>query len=288
MIRHACRVRLSSTSCTCRPRLTPNTTSSSPSIRGARRSSPATPATRPVAYRTSVATSAASGTSSHHSDRTGSERATWSAATAISPTAAAPVICRAFRMSRADATATCGTRQEAVRQSDIRPRPPAAGRIASLPPTSSRGAPMGERTSHEPGTFSWVDLSTSDPADAKRFYGGLFGWTFDDLPVGDGVVYTMCQDRRKECLRDLRAAGAGALAGHPAALEQLRDRRGRGREHGEGEGARRQRDRGALRRARRGADVGDRGSDRRGSVRVAATQQHRRGAGERPRRADVE
>ena len=51
---------------------------------------------------------------------------------------------------------------------------------------------MGERTSHAPGTFSWVDLSTSDPADAKRFYGGLFGWTFDDLPVGDGIVYTMC------------------------------------------------------------------------------------------------
>ena len=52
---------------------------------------------------------------------------------------------------------------------------------------------MGERTSHAPGTFSWVDLSTSDPAGAKRFYGGLLGWTFDDLPVGDGVVYTMCQ-----------------------------------------------------------------------------------------------
>lgn len=51
---------------------------------------------------------------------------------------------------------------------------------------------MGERTSHAPGTFSWVDLSTSDPADAKRFYGGLFGWTFDDRPVGDGIVYTLC------------------------------------------------------------------------------------------------
>jgi uncharacterized protein len=59
---------------------------------------------------------------------------------------------------------------------------------------------MGERTSHEPGTFSWVDLSTSDSADAKRFYGGLFGWTFDDLPVGDGVVYTMCRiDGKSVC-----------------------------------------------------------------------------------------
>jgi uncharacterized protein len=59
---------------------------------------------------------------------------------------------------------------------------------------------MGERTSHAPGTFSWVDLSTSDPADAKRFYGGLFGWTFDDLPVGDGIVYTMCRfDGKSVC-----------------------------------------------------------------------------------------
>jgi uncharacterized protein len=52
---------------------------------------------------------------------------------------------------------------------------------------------MGERTSHPAGAFSWVDLSTSDQAGAKRFYGGLFGWEFNDLPVGDGVVYAMCQ-----------------------------------------------------------------------------------------------
>jgi predicted enzyme related to lactoylglutathione lyase len=35
---------------------------------------------------------------------------------------------------------------------------------------------MSERTSYEPGTPSWVDLSTPDPAAAKRFYGALFGW----------------------------------------------------------------------------------------------------------------
>lgn len=52
---------------------------------------------------------------------------------------------------------------------------------------------MGQRTQHEPGTLSWADLSTTDPGDAKRFYGELFGWEFDDLPVGDGVVYTMCR-----------------------------------------------------------------------------------------------
>ena len=52
---------------------------------------------------------------------------------------------------------------------------------------------MGERTSHPPGTFSWVDLATTAPAGAKSFYGGMFSWEFDDLPVGDGNVYTMCR-----------------------------------------------------------------------------------------------
>jgi predicted enzyme related to lactoylglutathione lyase len=44
---------------------------------------------------------------------------------------------------------------------------------------------MPARTEHAPGTPSWVDLQTSDPAAAKSFYGALFGWTYDDLPVGD-------------------------------------------------------------------------------------------------------
>ena len=52
---------------------------------------------------------------------------------------------------------------------------------------------MGERTSYPPGTFSWVDLSTTDPDSAKRFYGQLFGWDFDDRPAGNGNVYTMCR-----------------------------------------------------------------------------------------------
>jgi uncharacterized protein len=52
---------------------------------------------------------------------------------------------------------------------------------------------MGERTSYESGTFSWVDLSTTDPDGAKGFYSGLFGWEFEDLPVGEGGTYTMCR-----------------------------------------------------------------------------------------------
>lgn len=50
---------------------------------------------------------------------------------------------------------------------------------------------MGKRSQYEPGTFCWTDLQTTDAEAAKSFYGGLFGWTADDMPVGDGTVYTM-------------------------------------------------------------------------------------------------
>jgi uncharacterized protein len=52
---------------------------------------------------------------------------------------------------------------------------------------------MGERTSHAPGTFSWVDLATTDAGAAKSFYGGLLGWDFEDMPVSDSPPYTMAR-----------------------------------------------------------------------------------------------
>jgi predicted enzyme related to lactoylglutathione lyase len=50
---------------------------------------------------------------------------------------------------------------------------------------------MGERSEYTPGTFCWVDLSTTDQAAAKEFYGGLFGWEAEDMPVGEGTFYSM-------------------------------------------------------------------------------------------------
>jgi len=50
---------------------------------------------------------------------------------------------------------------------------------------------MSERTHYAPGTFSWSDLATTDPEGAKAFYSGLFGWEAEDMPVGDGVFYSM-------------------------------------------------------------------------------------------------
>jgi len=52
---------------------------------------------------------------------------------------------------------------------------------------------MPNRTEYKHGTFSWVDLGTTDSAAAKKFYGALFGWTFDDMPAGPGMTYTMCK-----------------------------------------------------------------------------------------------
>ncbi len=52
---------------------------------------------------------------------------------------------------------------------------------------------MGERTQYSPGTFSWADLATTDQDAAKTFYTALFGWSYEDSPVGDGVVYSMAK-----------------------------------------------------------------------------------------------
>jgi predicted enzyme related to lactoylglutathione lyase len=49
---------------------------------------------------------------------------------------------------------------------------------------------VGERTEYAPGTFCWVDLTTTDQEAAKTFYTGLFGWEIEDTPVGDGIVYS--------------------------------------------------------------------------------------------------
>ena len=46
-------------------------------------------------------------------------------------------------------------------------------------------------TSHAQGTPSFVDLSTTDPEAAQAFYSGLFGWSFETNPTGDGGEYHM-------------------------------------------------------------------------------------------------
>lgn len=52
---------------------------------------------------------------------------------------------------------------------------------------------MPKFTKFEHGDFSWVDLGTTDAAAAKRFYGEVFGWTFEDIPMGPGGTYTFAK-----------------------------------------------------------------------------------------------
>jgi hypothetical protein len=72
---------------------------------------------------------------------------------------------------------------------------------------------MPERSSYEPGTPSWVDLSASDADAAKRFYGELFGWTTEDAgPPEETAGYGFFMQGGK------RVAGVGPIMseGSPA------------------------------------------------------------------------
>jgi hypothetical protein len=50
---------------------------------------------------------------------------------------------------------------------------------------------MQEVKQYPAGTFSWVDLATTDAAAAKAFYTRLFGWEAQDMPAGPEGTYTM-------------------------------------------------------------------------------------------------
>ena len=57
---------------------------------------------------------------------------------------------------------------------------------------------MGARTGYAEGTFSWVDLATTDPAAATVFYATLFGWTPDERRMAGGRAYTVLRREQQE------------------------------------------------------------------------------------------
>jgi len=59
-------------------------------------------------------------------------------------------------------------------------------------------ARMQETPEYKLGTFCWVELATSDGEAAKKFYTQLFGWTYEDHPMGPGMVYTMLKLNGKD------------------------------------------------------------------------------------------
>jgi hypothetical protein len=62
--------------------------------------------------------------------------------------------------------------------------------------TASQSDFAGMSFSEEPltGKVVWNDLITEDLATAREFYGGLFGWTFEDAQERDGGEYIVARD----------------------------------------------------------------------------------------------
>jgi predicted enzyme related to lactoylglutathione lyase len=56
---------------------------------------------------------------------------------------------------------------------------------------------MPEVTRHEPGSFCWAELATTDDGAAKKFYTSLFDWSFEDSPAGPDMVYTTLKKKGK-------------------------------------------------------------------------------------------
>jgi uncharacterized protein len=50
---------------------------------------------------------------------------------------------------------------------------------------------MPQFTSHQPGSFCWIELMTTDAAAARAFYTQLFGWTVNEIPMGEMGTYHM-------------------------------------------------------------------------------------------------
>ena len=46
-------------------------------------------------------------------------------------------------------------------------------------------------TGPAPGTVAWFQIGTDDPAGAREFYGGLFGWRTEDVDMPGGGTYTV-------------------------------------------------------------------------------------------------
>src|SRR3954470_13551498 len=65
---------------------------------------------------------------------------------------------------------------------------------------------MPERDGYIPGVPCWIDTGQPDPAAAAAFYGGLFGWEFDErLAPGSHVPYRIAM------LHGLEIGGIGPL-----------------------------------------------------------------------------
>jgi hypothetical protein len=86
----------------------------------------------------------------------------------------------------------------------------ALGAAVILPPLTQPAS--GE---HHVGKVVWTDLVTPDLESAKRFYGGLFGWTFRDVPGDRNYALALLNGEpvagcsRRRCRQDNRSSQRG-------------------------------------------------------------------------------
>ncbi len=58
---------------------------------------------------------------------------------------------------------------------------------------------MPDRDGYPPGVPCWIDTSQPDPDAAAGFYGGLFGWEFEDaMPPGSDGKYFIARIRGRD------------------------------------------------------------------------------------------
>ncbi len=54
-------------------------------------------------------------------------------------------------------------------------------------------------TSHQPGAFCWIELMSSDAAGARAFYTQLFGWSVNEISMGEMGMYYIFQKSGADC-----------------------------------------------------------------------------------------
>ena len=75
---------------------------------------------------------------------------------------------------------------------------------------------MAERDGYIPGVPCWIDTSQPDPDAAAAFYGGLFGWDFENaMPSGSEAKYLVARIRGG----DVAAISSQTKSGSPAAWD---------------------------------------------------------------------
>jgi uncharacterized protein len=89
---------------------------------------------------------------------------------------------------------------------------------------------IGAQLVNAPGALTWADLITPDPDGAARFYGELFGWTFEELSDVEGYRVIKNGDRENGgvFLREDAAPGWIPYFGHEDVARAIADIPGRG------------------------------------------------------------